>query len=250
MELEQQFLQLKKINQDKKNPDRRELARSFFETFPKTEDNSFKRLRPIDKEVVKLLVQYAFNISEDNSKNIESLETIIKRTNILIGNAATLRQDRLINNILIELDNKVKELSDKKSFIFHSQESAKISALLHNLTIRSTADKEKREKERRDEILNAAWKKLSQEYIDKYGNEKGVRLFLNVVEQYNKHVELYNIQMNALNRIRNSLITSCSKPCINLLNELFIENPILPCAKYLPKEGGSKKSKTRRRRRN
>jgi hypothetical protein len=245
MEFEQIFLSLQKINADIGNPGRRNLAYDFFMRIPKTEENDFKKLSPIDKEVVKLLGQYAINIIEDKSKNIDSLKSLLDTTKTLIVGAAGLRANRLINNIVIELIKKQEDLDKQIQLINHLQEARKTSAIVQGFTSRNIAARQERIKM----AENAAHGMLFRSYIDELGMQEGRRQYVKAVDDYYKHSELFNKQKDKLDEIRGDLERSCSQQCVNLIMQLKIEFPIAPWAKYLPKEGGSKKSKTRRRRR-
>lgn len=223
MEFEQIFLSLKHINADIRNPRRQDLALDILKRFPTTEENAFKKFSPIDQQVAKLLAQYAMNISQDNSRDTAFLENLVKITKSLIVGAEGYRENRLINNIVIELRTKEKDLDEQIKLINHLQESAKIAASLQELTNRNTAARQARIKMAQDKVTKED------------------------VAAFKKHVELYNKQQDAIDYINRLGI---KHECVPLIKHLLIEQPTpeMYYKKYMGGGTRSKKSKTRRRR--
>jgi DNA mismatch repair ATPase MutS len=242
------FIELSYVNFNlpPNNEDRSRKLAEVRKVFPPIDSPQFNRLPEIEKHIAKILYQYTITIMEDHrTNNFSNVSFLAERNRKIINDVPPqFLEVPFIKEISDALIAKHSHLSGEAYKKFSEKQQREMQEIhAKHLQIRENA-----EKARKDQIVMAAHKKLLNEYIKEYGDTDGKRKYIKALDTHGMHAVLYNKQQDKLDQIKSDLSRLCSQQCVDLISQLKIEFPIAPWEKYLPKEGGSKKSKTRRRR--
>lgn len=241
------FTELSSINiLDINDPKRSERLTQVLKFLPEKESDVFKRMTEIEQHIARLLFQYTTNIIEKGMpRNVGTIRPQEETRRIISEVPPKFFEIPLVNNIKLALLKQKEDLDLKAHRIWVEKQSGN----LRRITAEQKKAHANREEMRENERMTAAYERLLNSYIKEKGVIEGKRKFIKALNSYDMHAELYNKQQDKLDKIRGGLASLCTQECVDLITQLKIEFPIAPWQKYL-QEGGSKKSKTRRRRRN
>lgn len=241
--LDKRLSTLNKINSLPPSINRKDQAMAIFRLFPTTDDPIFKQSPMLNQVAAKLLVHYATIIHEEKDEPatfVKLKEDIKKYINEI---PKIYLESPLIIKIVTALLDKHDNL-DGKLFVYQSK-------MLHAKITNARLEEQKRADA---EKIENAIHKLGEEYVKEYDKKmetgqaikRAQRRLDHEVGAFNQSMQIYNDQREVYKRYE-AVLRSCPQANEGISALLFMK-PTAPWAKYL-QGGGSKKSKSRRRRR-